>query len=281
MTCQELVVPSADGGVRFARTWTLQQDVRGVIGIVHGLGEHSGRYHEVAEHFGRNRYAVVALDLVGHGRSGGPRGHASDYALLLDDVSALVGELQRLGDGRLPRFLYGHSLGGNLVLNYALCRRPELAGLIVTSPLLRPAIRPPWWKLLLGHALNRCCPRMTFDAGIDPTDLSHDPQAVQRYRDDPLVHRRVSARLGVQMLAAGLWAYRHADELTVPTLLMHGAADRITSAEASREFAARAGAICTLRIWPDRFHELHWESNRAEVLDFVLNWLNRAWIESP
>ena len=218
--------------------------------------------------------------MVGHGRSGGPRGHASDYALLLDDVGVLVGELQQRGDGHLPRFLYGHSLGGNLVLNYALRCRPQVAGLIVTSPLLRPAVQLPWWKLLLGHALNRCWPRVTFDAGIDPTDLSHDPQAVQRYRDDPLVHRRVSARLGVQMLAAGLWAYRHAEELNVPTLLMHGAADRITSAEASREFAARAGSICSLKIWPDRCHELHWESNRAEVLDFVLNWLNRSMIET-
>lgn len=243
-----------------------------MIGIVHGLGEHSGRYRDVAEHFRRNGFAVVAFDQIGHGCSGGPRGHVCDYARLLDDVGMLVGELQRRGEG-LPRFLYGHSLGGNLVLNFALRRRPELTGLIVTSPLLRSAVRPPWWKLVLGHALNRVCPQLTLETGIDPADLSHDPQAVQRYRDDPLVHHHVSARLGIQMLAAGRWALEHAEELNVPTLLMHGAADRLTSAEASREFAARAGSMCTLKVWPDGFHELHWESNRADVLDAILDWL--------
>jgi alpha-beta hydrolase superfamily lysophospholipase len=98
---------------------------------------------------------------------------------------------------------------------------------------------------------------------IDPADLSHDAQAVQRHRDDPLVFGHVSVRLGLQMLAAGRWALQHADELTLPTLLMHGAADRLTSAEASREFAQRAGPVCTLRVWPDLFHELHWETQRT------------------
>jgi alpha-beta hydrolase superfamily lysophospholipase len=275
-TCQEFELPGAHGGVRFARAWIPPQDVRGTVGIVHGLGEHSGRYDEAGNFLSRSGFAVVAFDQIGHGRSGGPRGHASDYTLLLEDVGVLVGELQRRGDERLPKFLYGHSLGGNLVLNFALRRRPELTGLIVTSPLLRPAVRPPWWKLVLGHALNRLCPQLTLEAGIDPADLSHDPQAIQRYRDDPLVHHRVSARLGIQMLAAGRWALEHADELNVPTLLMHGAADRVTSADASREFAARAGSMCTLKVWPDRFHELHWESNRAEVLDAVLEWLKGA-----
>jgi alpha-beta hydrolase superfamily lysophospholipase len=275
-TCQEFELPGAHGGVRFARAWIPPQDVRGTVGIVHGLGEHSGRYDEAGNFLSRSGFAVVAFDQIGHGRSGGPRGHASDYTLLLEDVGVLVGELQRRGDERLPQFLYGHSLGGNLVLNFALRRRPELTGLIVTSPLLRPAVRPPWWKLVLGHALNRLCPQLTLESGIDPADLSHDPQSVQRYRDDPLVHHRVSARLGIPMLAAGRWALEHADELNVPTLLMHGAADRVTSADASREFAARAGSMCTLKVWPDRFHELHWESNRAEVLDAVLEWLKGA-----
>jgi alpha-beta hydrolase superfamily lysophospholipase len=279
MTCQEFELSGADGGVRFARAWAPPKDARGTVGIVHGLGEHSGRYLDVAEHFLRSGFAVVAFDQIGHGRSGGPRGHGSDYSLLLDDLAVLVGELQRRGDGRLPRFLYGHSLGGSLVLNFALRRRPELTGLIVTSPLLRPAVRPPRWKLVLGHALNRLCPQLTLETGIDPADLSHDPQAVQRYRDDPLVHHRVSARLGIQMLAAGSWALEHADGLALPTLLMHGAADRVTSADASREFAARAGSMCTLKVWPDGFHELHWESNRNEVLAIVLEWLNKALIE--
>jgi alpha-beta hydrolase superfamily lysophospholipase len=273
MRYEEFELQAGGQQSRFARAWTPRGDKSGWIGIVHGLGEHSGRYHEVAEHFCRAGFEVIAFDLIGHGRSGGPRGHVSDYDMLLEDVDALVGELKRRG-GRGPCWLYGHSLGGNLVLNFALRRGPGLSGSVVTSPLLLPVVPPPWWKRLLATALNRVVPRAVFSAGIDPTDLSHDAQAVQRYRDDPLVFGHVSVRLGVQMLAAGRWALQHADELALPTLLMHGAADRLTSAEASREFARRAGPVCTLRIWPDLFHELHWETQRTEVLDAALDWMN-------
>jgi alpha-beta hydrolase superfamily lysophospholipase len=258
---------------RFARAWTPLRDRLGWMGIVHGLGEHSGRYHELAEHFCRAGFEVVAFDQIGHGRSGGPRGHVSDYDALLDDIDALVRELQRRG-GRGPCWLYGHSLGGNLVLNFVLRRGPELSGAVVTSPLLLPVVPPPLWQRLLATALNHVSPGVTFPTEIDPADLSHDAQAVQRYRDDPLVFGHVSVRLGLRMLAAGRWALQHADELSLPTLLMHGAADRLTSAAASREFARRAGPVCTLRVWSDLFHELHWETQRTEVLDAALDWMN-------
>jgi alpha-beta hydrolase superfamily lysophospholipase len=238
------------------------------------LGEHSGRYHALAEHFCRAGFEVIAFDQIGHGQSGGPRGHVSDYELLLDDIDALVRELRHRG-GRGPCWLYGHSLGGNLVLNFLLRRRPELSGAVVTSPLLLPVVSPPLWKRLLATALNGLSPGLTFRTGIDPAALSHDLQAVQRYREDPLVHGRVSVRLAIQMLAAGRWALRHADQLLLPTLLMHGAADRLTSPAASRQFAQQAGSVCTLKVWPDLFHELHWEPQRAQVLDTALDWMNQ------
>ncbi len=272
MTCTEFELEGADGRPRFARAWIPLHEPLGAVGIVHGLGEHSGCYVEVAEHLNRAGLAVVAFDQRGHGRSPGQRGHVRSYESLLDDVEVLVREVEHRA-GRLPRFLYGHSLGGNLVLNLALRRSTELSGLVVASPLLRLAVPPPRWKVVLGHTMNLLWPSARFRKDIDPADLSHDAQAVQRYRDDPLIHQCVSARLGVEMLAAGRWALRHAAELSLPALLMHGEADRVTSAAASREFAARSGSRCTLKIWDGLFHELHWETQRALVLDDVARWL--------
>jgi alpha-beta hydrolase superfamily lysophospholipase len=272
--CQQFELQGTDGRVRMARRWQPSVKVTGRMGIVHGLGEHAGRYHHWAESFCRAGIEVVAFDLIGHGLSGGPRGHVSDYALLLDDIGLLVRELERHGDRR-PRWLYGHSLGGNLVLNYALRRSPDLSGLIITSPLLLPACPPPRWKRMLAAALNHLYPSAVFSTAIDPADLSHDPQAVRCYREDPLVHDRVSVRLGVQMLAAGRWALEHAEQLALPTLLMHGTGDRITSASASQRFAQRAGSLCTLKLWPDLYHELQWETDRILVLATIRDWLGQ------
>lgn len=272
--CQMIRWQGADGGARMARRWQPSGQVAGRMGIVHGLGEHSGRYHDWSTSFCQAGIEVVAFDLIGHGQSSGRRGHVSDYELLLDDIDLLVRELERQADSR-PRWLYGHSLGGNLVLNHALRRSPHLSGLIVTSPLLSPTHPPPRWKRMLAAVLDRLYPQALFSTAIDAADLSHDPQAVQRYREDPLVHDRVSVRLGVQMLAAGRWALQHADKLASPTLLMHGTSDRITSSAASQRFAERAGPICTLQLWPESYHELQWEVDRAAVQATVLDWLRQ------
>ena len=271
---QQFELQGADGRSRMARRWQPSGQVTGRMGIVHGLGEHSGRYHDWTASFCQAGIEVVAFDLIGHGHSGGPRGHVSDYELLLDDIALLVRELESHEDAR-PRWLYGHSLGGNLVLNYVLRRNPALSGVIATSPLLLPAHPPPLWKRMLAAVLNRFYPHATFSTAIDPADLSHDPQAVQRYREDPLVHDRVSVRLGVQMLAAGRWALEHADRLALPTLLMHGMGDRITSPAASLNFADRAGSICTVKLWPDLYHELQWEIDRTQVQAAILDWLRQ------
>jgi alpha-beta hydrolase superfamily lysophospholipase len=169
--------------------------------------------------------------------------------------------------------LYGQSLGGGLVLNHLLRRRPQLAGAVVSSPLLLPAKQPPRWKLRSGRLLQHLWPSFRFATGVPSSALSHDPQVVAAHQTDPLVHRGVSARLGVQMLDAGRWALEHAAELASPVLLLHGEADTVTSCEASREFARRAGPQCTLQTWPGLLHELHGELQRDEVLQAVVAWL--------
>jgi len=276
---RESVLTATDGTRLFAQSWKPEGDAIGTVAIVHGLGEHSGRYAEVAEALVRARYTVTAFDWRGHGRTDGQKGHVRDYSVLLDDIDVLVEQVSSRS-GKMPAFLYGHSLGGNLVLNYALQRRPQIAGLIVTSPLLHLVSEPPLWKRLLGRAMSRIWPRFSFRGEINSEDLSHDPAAIRLVEQDPLVHRRVSSRLGTAMLDAGQWALDNAGQLALPTLLMHGGADPLTSPNASAEFARHAGDACTFRLWDGLYHELHWETEREAVIDFVIDWLQTISVQS-
>ncbi|MBI5586278.1 MAG: lysophospholipase [Deltaproteobacteria bacterium] len=256
----------------YAQGWEPDTAPRAVICLVHGLGEHSGRYAHVAEALGQAGITTLALDQRGHGKTPGQRGHAPSFETLMDDIDRLIQE----ADGRypgLPQFLYGHSMGGSFVLNFVLRRRPVIAGAITTAPALKPAFQPPAWKVAVGKLLSAWWPGLTLANGLDVQAISRDPEIVRRYVDDPLVHDRISARLGTDILRQGLWALEHAGEFCLPLLLMHGSADRLTSAQASREFAVRAGDCCTLKIWEGFFHELHNEPEQEMVLRYVIDWL--------
>src|SRR5882724_7141751 len=141
-------------------------EVRPVIALVHGLGEHSGRYVELVDHLTRRGHPIIAMDLRGHGRSAGKRGHAPSYGTLMDDIDLLLGAARERFPGT-PLVLYGHSFGGNLVINHVLRKLPALAGLIATSPALRPAFAPPPWKLRLGRLLYRTWPSVTMYSEVD------------------------------------------------------------------------------------------------------------------
>lgn len=261
-----------DGLRLYAQGWQPETEPTAAICLVHGLGEHSGRYAHLAAFLNQAGYVLLAFDLRGHGKSEGQRGHTPSYEALLDDTAHFLdGAAGRYPD--CPRFLYGHSLGGNLVINHALRRRPPLAGVIATGPLLRPAFEPPAWKMTLAKIMYRLWPTLSLSNGLDRQALSRDPEVVRAYNDDPLVHDRLSARLGMDMLQAGLWSLEHAAEFPLPLLLMHGSADRVCSPQASREFAAQAGEGCTLQIWDGFYHEIHNEPEQGEVFEYLLEWL--------
>lgn len=247
-------------------------EARAAISLVHGIGEHSGRYAHVAEALNEAGYALVSFDLRGHGHSGGLRGHALDYEAFMADIDLLLQETGRRFPG-LPRFLYGHSMGGNLVLNYCLRRQPALAGAVVTSPWLALPTRPPRWKRALARLLDRVRPEVTLSRGNDPSALSSDPAVAAAYRRDPLVHDRISVRLYTLMDAAGAEALAQADRFPLPLLLMHGAADTVTSPFASQAFCNTA-PDCSFRLWPRLRHELHNEREKDEVLATIIAWLD-------
>ncbi len=260
----------------FAQAWAPDGEIKAVLGLVHGIGEHSGRYEGVATRLNQEGYALVGFDLRGHGKSGGPRGHFS-FEEGLDDIDLLISQAQQLYPGK-PIFLYGHSLGGLLVLDYAL-KRPvtSLQGIIATSPGLGMAKPVPGWKITLAKVMKNIYPTMTLDNGLDVSGLSHNPGVITAYQSDPLVHRLVSARLGWDLLQTGPWLVEHAAEFpAIPLLLMQGNADRLVDPAATRKFAKniQKGDI-TFQLWEDGYHELHNEPNRDEVLNVILHWLDR------
>ncbi len=254
--------------------WQPEGEARAAICLIHGIGEHVGRYAHVAAALNRAGYSLTGFDQRGHGRSEGARGFVPSYDVLLEDIRRQIEEMTRLHPGK-PVFLYGHSLGGNLVVYYSLRRQPSLDGVISTSPQLRLATKPPAWKTSLGRLMLNVWPSLAMSNGLDLQYLSHDPQVVHAYKEDPLVHDRVTPRLGIGLIDSGEWLMQHAAEFRLPLLLIHGSEDRLTSATATQEFAAQVPGDCTLKIWEGMYHETHNEPAKAEVIAFMINWLNR------
>lgn len=262
---------AGDGLRLHTQLWAPERAPVAAVTLVHGYGEHCGRYRHVAEALTARGFAIVTGDHRGHGRSPGPRGHTPSYEQLMDDIGLMVRAAAERYPG-LPQFIYGHSMGGNFTLNYVLRRRPSLAGVVVTSPWLRLAFAPPSWRVLLARSIDRFYPALIQDTGQNLDGLSRDPQVAAAWQADPLVHSKMSARLFTASYAAGEWALAHAHEWVLPLLLMHGGADPVTSAEASREFAASAPG-CVFKVWDGLRHEMHNEPEQAQVIAAIADWL--------
>ena len=268
----EYTLLTSDHMKLFAQEWLPEGAPQAVVCLVHGLGEHSSRYSHVAQVLTGAGFVLNTFDLRGHGKSPGQRGHVQSYEALMDDIQLLLDDTARRFPVK-PIFLYGHSLGGNLALNFVLRFKPDLAGVIATSPMLRLTFEPPKTKVNLAKVMNRIWPAFSNASGLETAAISRDPEVVQRYEGDPLVHDRISARLFIEMYEAGLWALEHAADLNLPALILHGSEDRLTSAEASRQFAEGAGGYCTLRIWDGGYHELHNDLEKDAVILYLLSWL--------
>ena len=178
---QQFTWETKDGLKLFAQVWEPEGEVKAVISLVHGLGEHSGRYKLLAQKFNEKGFVLLAFDQRGSGQSEGRRGHAPSYTVLLDDVEQLLDEAKKRYPGK-ARFIYGHSLGGNLALNYCLRRNPPLEGMIVTSPWLKLAVEPPLIQIILGEIMDKIWPSFSQENGISANSLSHDPKIVRAYK---------------------------------------------------------------------------------------------------
>jgi alpha-beta hydrolase superfamily lysophospholipase len=263
---------SLDGLKLFTQTWLPDTEPIALIYLIHGLGEHCGRYTHVAEFLTSHGLAVFSMDNRGHGQSGGERGHVNKFEDYMQDMDQLI-QAARNEYPLLPAFLYGHSLGGILVLNYALRRRPDIRGVIATSPGLRTALEEQKAKIALSKLIASILPKLSIPTGLAPEQISHDPEVVKRYIEDPLVHDKGTPALAVNLLNSIEWVYQHAHEFPVPLLLMHGSEDQIAYARGSQEFASKVRGDCTLKLWDGMAHETHNEPEKKEVLAYLWEWL--------
>ena len=261
-------------GISVYGFWSEVDAPEAVVVLIHGFGEHSGRYlQQVVPFFNRHRFCVMGFDLVGHGRTSGRRGHCSGYEQLMGLVGHAVQSARRHCPDT-PLLLFGHSMGGNLALNFVLRGYGSPEGLIASSPYLRLAFRPPAWKWNLGKVLQKLAPSVTFPAGLDPKGISRDPAEVRAYTSDPLVHDRVSPNYSFPVIEAGEWAVANAGSLRVPALILHGAADPIIDPQGSRDFHEKAPGT-NLVVIPGGYHELHHDLDRDRYFEAIDTWLGQ------
>jgi len=256
------------------------KNVKAVIVLVHGMGEHSKRYERfVIPFFNQNSLGVITYDQFGHGLTEGIRGHNPGFEAVLDCVDTVINKALEVF-GKKPIFLYGHSMGGNVVINYALKRNNNLKGIIVTSPFLRLAFTPPGWKIFLGKVLQKIMPSITMGNEVDVEALSRDKNEVELYKNDPLVHDKVSPNYSIVFMETGEWAIENADKLNIPMLLMHGTGDKLTSWKASEELRDKGSKNVELFLFKDAYHELHNELVKNEVIEKMIDWTNKILINT-
>ncbi len=266
----------AAGGVHLAaERWVPAGEARAHVVYVHGLGEHR-RARPYLPFFGKlaaNGYAVLAFDLRGHGASEGPRLYARDFAVLEQDVARAVEVAADDAQGR-PVFLLGGSLGGLLALAAALEPHESLAGVVAAAPALDTAGASPLMKRLLP-LLALVAPRVRFDPGLDVLGIARDPEALAAYLDDPLMQiGSITPALAAATLAGIERVMHHADDITLPLLLLHGLADRVVPADGTIALHALAGSRDkTLRTYPGAYHHLFLDAVREEATRDTLAWL--------
>ena len=262
-----------DGLTVFAQTWQPDRTPKAVIALVHGVGDHSGRYPTFVEAFTAAGYAVSAYDLRGHGRSEGPRIFAPSYESLLRDID---GHLEATRDRfpGIPVVLYGHSFGGAQVLCYVMKRRPKLACVVASSPGLASGVQQPAAKILAGRILSRIAPKLHIPLGSPLSSLSHDPAWIEATKQDPLFAQTISARIGILQMDTNQWILAQTS-FPLPLLIMQGTADQHVDPAVNAAFARRLGGDVTFKQWDGLGHELHAEVQRNDVLAFA-----RAWIDA-
>ncbi len=262
-----------DGLSIYFQGWQADTEQKGIICLVHGLGEYSGRYSGWADWSNQAGYSFLSYDLRGHGRSGGNRGHVSSFEDYLKDTDLLLDEAKNRYPA-LPCFLYGHSLGAIIVASYVLHRKPQVNGVVLSGLVIKTSLQEQKGKILLAKIMGTINPKFTMDSGLDPATISKDPEVVLKYKNDPLVHHQVTAGFGKSSISEIDWLNQHVAEWTLPVLVIHGELDKLGYADGSREFAVKINGDCTLKIWQGLLHEVHNEPENKEVFEFVRQWLD-------
>jgi len=255
-----------------SRDWP-SADASGTIVIVHGLGEHIGRYAHVAARLNANRWNVVGYDQRGQGRTSGRRGHIMHF----EELVAELGEIVRLAQEKEPGLettIYAHSTGAIIALHYLYANPSRVDRAVLSAPCLVLAYQAPGWKVGMGNALARVAPRISLNAGFDPGLVSRDARVVATNKEDKLVSQAISTRYYREMYQSAMpRALARLEELRVPFLVIQGGADGLVNPRVAAEFENRATITGRVIRYEGGYHELHNDTIREKVFDDVDEWL--------
>lgn len=243
------------------------------LAVLHGLGEHSGRYERFAQGMAPFGVETYALDLRGHGLSAGARGHVDSWAQWIDDAAAFFSHIEsQVSDEVVP---LGHSFGGAVLLSAVLAGRvPRAKRFVVSSPALKLKVAVPAWKASLGKMTSRIAPRLTMNNEVDAKTISRIPEVVDAYRTDPLVHNKISSRMFSEWQRAAEDDLARAGEITIPFLIVAGSDDALIDPDGSRRLHERA-PTSELHIFEGRYHEPFNDRGSEEVFALIARWLGK------
>jgi alpha-beta hydrolase superfamily lysophospholipase len=255
-----------------AQIWKPDATARALVVILHGHGEHSGRYSHVAASLVSRGFAVAASDLRGHGHSEGPRGFVRDWEEYREDLTLLLGQIEP-EFGALPLFLYGHSIGGTVAVDYAIRNPENIHGLVASAPSLgQPNI--PAILFTISKVLSKIYPSFSMSTQLDPGTLSRDPEAVRAYQDDPLVHSLGTARMGTELTKTTEWIQANAGNLQLPLLVIHGSDDQLVNPADSRRFFGNVTfQDKTYLEFSGGYHEPHHDLEKERAIKEIGNWI--------
>ena len=257
---------SADGTrLRLAR-WN-DQGSKDLL-VIHGLAEHIGRYAHVAQYFAEQGWRVTVLELRGHGLSEGARGHTMLWQHYADDLQAALGVIAR------PCSILAHSMGGLITLwSMRLSLHPEVKSVVLSNPLLGLYKQPALSKVVVGRVVSRALPWVRVSNEVDPRKLSRDQDVVEAYKADPMVYNKVTTRWAQEMLQAQETVFAAAQNNHRPLLLLIGGQDQICSPASAEEYFVSYSGPKQLQRFPDCYHELFNEPEKAEVFECIHQWL--------
>jgi len=246
----------------------------GLVIFTHGYGEHSGYYDEFALFFNKKGFACITYDLRSHGLSEGKRGHVPEYEFFLDDLQNVINFSTGLFN-KIPVYLFGHSLGGSIVLNFLLKKKSDnIKKAIISSPWLKLAFEPPKSKLMLAKIGKALFPSFVMKGELNIDHLSRDKNFRKRFDEDPLTYDLISPGYYFGIRNAGLWALENADKLETTILISHGDKDEVTSLKASKEFCEKAGDFCKFKKWEGGYrHVVYSEPNKDDIFNYFYSYL--------
>lgn len=265
---------SAGGAKLYYQRWVPDGQMSAALAIVHGLGEHSGRYGNLVSYFVPRGYGLWAFDLRGHGRTPGLKGHLDDWSEIRADVGRFL-DLIREQEPSVPVFLFGHSLGGLAVLDFSIDLTEGVRGIVASAPALDTSGLSAA-KVAIARMLSSIWPKLRLATGLDVSGLSRDQAVVDAYVNDPLVHDKASARFGGESIKAISRTLDNAGRVALPLLVIKGAADWVVPIASTEVFFERVGSLDKTFIkYEDGYHEPHNDIEKEQVFTDVLAWLEQ------